>query len=161
MADDKKMLTISIKGLPEALAKLVSMPEDIRRAFRNQVIQCGMIVEADAKANCPVDTGRLRASITTNWSGSNLARANITKPVKESQVDDAVGEPTSNDPLMPFVLVGTNVKYAPEVEYLLDRKHKTGRAPFLYPAFAENQEKILDKVTKAVQEVLAPGGSAK
>ena len=162
MADTSKMLTISVKGLPECLAKLMTMPEDIRRAFRNQVIQSGMIVEASAKDNCPVDTGRLRASITTNWSGSNMARAVITKPAKETETDDAVGEPSSSDPSMPVVVVGTNVKYAPDVEYLTERKHNVGRAPFLYPAFAENQDRILEKVTKAVQVVLdAPGGSVK
>lgn len=156
-ADDKQILTISIKGMPECLAKLVSMPEEVRRVFRNQVIQSGMIVEADAKHNCPVDTGRLRASITTNWTGSGLGRAVVTAPVKNTEPDDSVGEPSSDDPVLTTVVVGSNVSYAPEVEYLTERHHKTGRAPYLYPAFADNQNRIIDKITAAVQVVLQNG----
>lgn len=48
--------------------------------------RAGMLVEADAKRNCPVDTGRLRASITTS-------------PVEEHTVT-----------------IGTNTEYAPYVE---------------------------------------------
>lgn len=53
---------------------------------RDAISKSCYIVETDAKKNCPVDTGTLRRSIT-------------------SEIHDKYGE------------VGTNVEYAPYVEY--------------------------------------------
>lgn len=64
------------------------------------VIECGLAIEAQAKALAPVDTGRLRDSITTQ------------------QFTD-------------YVLVGTNVEYAPYVEYGSSR---SVAQPYLRPA---------------------------
>ena len=64
------------------------------------VIECGLAIEAQARALAPFDTGRLRDSINT-----------------------AVGRDE--------VIVGTNVEYAPYVEYGTSRSIAQ---PFLRPA---------------------------
>lgn len=81
----------------------------------------GRAAEGYAKANCPVDTGRLRNSIAYAVEGST-------------------------------VYIGTNVEYAPPVEYL-DRRHKTGRAHFLRDAASthgEEYKRIAEAAMKGV-----------
>lgn len=61
--------------------------EELHERLAQALGEAGLLVEADAKVNCPVQTGNLRASITT-------------------QLDDGALE----------CLVGTNVEYAAYVE---------------------------------------------
>ncbi len=79
------------------------------------VIECGLAIEAQAKALAPVDTGRLRDSLAT-----------------------AVG---SNE-----VIVGTNVEYAPYVEYGTSR---SVAQPFLRPAIDLVSGRAVQIVQKA------------
>lgn len=76
----------------------------IKPKLQQALEKCVFSVEADAKVNCPVDTGRLRMSIT-------------------SDVGDLEGS------------VGTNVDYAPYVEY---GTYKQAPRPYLRPAFDKN-----------------------
>ena len=62
-------------------------PDKAKAAVAEAIKKGCLSIEASAKQNCPVDTGNLRASITTNI------------------IDDTSGE------------VGTNVEYASFVEY--------------------------------------------
>ena len=57
---------------------------------RRDLIRLGLMVQSEARKLCPVDTGRLRASI------------------QAVEGEDARG---------PYVDVGTNVEYGPHVEY--------------------------------------------
>jgi len=71
-----------------------------------------LIVERDAKINAPVDTGRLRASITNEV---------------EKTDNDIIGR------------VGTNVKYASFQEH---GTSKMAAHPYLFPALEANRERI-------------------
>lgn len=62
----------------------------VQAAAERGVYRAGLLVEGDAKRLCPVDTGRLRSSITTEIK---YGRNN------------------------PIASVGTNVEYAPYVEF--------------------------------------------
>lgn len=77
--------------------------EAMQRQLQNGLLACGTIAEGYAKDECPVDTGRLRNSITNS--------------VQVSENEAAV-------------YIGTNVEYAPQVEFM-DINHKTGNAHFL------------------------------
>lgn len=77
------------------------------------IMKCVLIVEADAKRMCPVDTGRLRASITHQV-------IKIAKDVYQGRV-------------------GTNVHYGPDVEL---GTHKQSAQPYLRPALEKNRAKI-------------------
>ena len=72
---------------------------------KNDLRKAGLQIERDAKILCPVDTGRLRASIH----------------MSERQVGDTY-----------IVEVGTNVKYAPFLSF--GTRHMKAH-PFLRPAF--------------------------
>lgn len=89
-------------------------------AFEQQVraglAAIGSKAEGHAKANCPVDTGRLRNSIT-------FATAH-----EQGNGDEVKARPGENE-----VYIGTNVEYAP-VQELYNMSHKVGRAHFLRDA---------------------------
>jgi len=93
-----------------------------RDHINDALIKSALFVERDAKINAPVDTGRLRASI--------------------SHVENGFG---SNNP---SVEVGTNVEYAPAVEFGTSKKPAK---PFLFPAFNGNKQKILKELAKALK----------
>lgn len=81
----------------------------------------GMECEKYAKGLCPVDTGRLRNSIT------HAVQSNETA-----------------------VIVGTNVEYAPYVE-LKEKHHKNGQAHFLRDSALAYQSKYADIIQKVLK----------
>ena len=81
-------LGVRIHGLHEAVKKLG--PELTAKPMRRFFEQSATVVETDAKRNAPVDTGRMRSSIT-----HEISKARV--------------------PL--WAKVGTNVHYAPYMEF--------------------------------------------
>ena len=117
-------------------ASMENNSQQVLTAFQQQVKQAlmaiGVTAEGYAKENCPVDTGRLRNSITWAVEGAQGA-ANTNKHKdgpKDAQPEDYAkrGEPEKNT-----VVIGTNVEYAPAQEFF-DMAHKVGRAHFLRDA---------------------------
>lgn len=118
----------------------------IQKRMKDGMIGLGKAIRDDARQNCPVETGRLRASITVNWSGSGKRRAStgrlvrgealslygtkISTTQKVSLEEDGVGEPTTQANTF-TVVVGSNVPYAPMVEF---GTAKMGKKAFLRPA---------------------------
>lgn len=111
----------------------------------------GIKCEGYAKLLCPVDTGRLRNSITHALSGSETAikeyknnRTHATtnatkragtagKPVEVKTYTYEGSAPGGEE----AVYVGTNVEYAPYVEYGTQR---TTAQPFLKPAVQDHED---------------------
>jgi len=128
-------ITIKIEGMEElkkniAFYKLLA-PEACRRGLK--II--GLKVETYAKQMCPVDTGRLRASISTNWAGSGMAEG---KTGAKAQAGDGMPEPPGEKGMV--VAVGTNVFYGPYVEHGTQKGGPFGTIimsarPYLYPAY--------------------------
>ena len=101
-----------LEGAEELLKNLKKWQIIKREACAIALKEVGYKIERGAKQRCPVWTGRLRSSLTTNWSGSGLGRAKGQSPAKS---DDGVGQPDGEPGLV--VVVGTNVKYAHMQEY--------------------------------------------
>ena len=92
--------------------------------------KAGFMVERDAKQLCPVDTGRLRASIMTSVDKDGLkAKIKAGGDVDESKVNTQRGQ----------VLIGTPVKYAIFVE---QGTHKMEAQPYMVPALEKNRQAI-------------------
>ena len=100
----------------------------VDKNVQDAIKQSIMLIQRDAKKDCPVDTGRLRASISSNWSGSGLSRGEVDSPAKS---DDGVGQPGGTRAVF-IGATGTNVEYAP---YLELGTVKMGAQPYLRPAF--------------------------
>ena len=84
--------------------------------------EIGLVVEGQAKALAPYDTGRLRGSITT---ASGMGQK--TKPTGTAKAGDTIQPPRERFQ----TYVGTPVEYGPYMEYGTVR---TNAHPFLRPA---------------------------
>lgn len=109
-----------------AALEITDKSREVLEAMKEQVIlglaAVGQEAEGYAKEGCPVDTGRLRNSIN-------------------NAVDDEAFE----------VYVGTNVEYAPDVEYE-DKPHKVGGAHFLRNSISDHTDHY-----KAIMEAILKG----
>ncbi len=101
----------------------------------SDLIKAGFMIEKDAKHFVKVDTGRLRSSISVNWTGSGMAEGKIENKAKSG---DGIKQPTSK-PDEFTVVVGTNVNYAIPQEYGTSKQ--SGHA-YLRPALAKNLDEI-------------------
>lgn len=109
---------------------------EFERKVRAGLAAIGATAERHAKANCPVDTGRLRNSITFatahEQGGGPGASAVLARPADHT------------------VYIGTNVEYAPPQEFY-NYSHKTGKAHFLRDA-ASTHGKEYQAIMKASLE---------
>lgn len=140
-------MEIQVKGLDALLKKLDKLGGDIPQSIQKAMLRGGAVFEAGAKEHCPVDTGQLRESIHTE------------------ALDDST------------VTVGTNVQYAPYVEYGTGPKgdpsvphttktswvykgkdgnfctsHGQPPQPFMRTAFSENKDKAVEAVQESIRE---------
>lgn len=116
-----------IQGIPEAIANLKKWQIIKVQAVKDRLKKQAFKVELLAKQMCPVDTGRLRASISTNWSGSSM---NEGKTEAQAKSGDGIKRP--DGPAELVCVVGSNVKYAPYQEH---GTSKMSAQPFLFPAY--------------------------
>lgn len=99
-----------VDGLIEIRADNTQAVKDaINKALARALEKIGLVAEGYAKAGCPVDTGRLRNSIT-----------HVT------------------DPDGGKAYIGTNVEYGRHVEFREDVNHENGHAHFLRDAASEH-----------------------
>lgn len=146
-------MSLEVRGLAELMAKLDKLGGDVDKAMQTGMKHATAVVQASAKAGCPVDLGQLRASIMRSH---------------EVAIHSIIGK------------VGTNVEYAPYVEFgtgihttkgtgrqtpwsfqMPDGNWVTTRGqrpqPYLYPALTSNRKEILKafewSLTKAIKKV--------
>lgn len=116
---------MAIIGERELRRRLEQMLPRVKSEIEQALTDSALLVERDAKIKSPVDTGRLRSSLTH------------------------VSEDSGSD--NPSVKVGTNVEYAKFVEFGSSRQ---AAQPFLYPALIENEQKIKRKLAEAFRRGL-------
>jgi len=103
-------LESKLVGVAEAIASVKAKADQQYQAMTKAITDGALMIEGDAKVNCPVDEGRLRSSIT------------------HEIVNDLAGHQLS-------ARVGTNVFYAPYIEFGtgIYAKDGTGRkTPWVY-----------------------------
>jgi len=91
---------------------------------RQALDAAGLTVSGRAKEYTPVDTGRLRASLTWQRVTDNVAH------------------------------IGTNVEYAIYVHENINAQHRVGQAKFLERAAADSQDEVRELVRRALQKGL-------
>jgi len=116
------IIDIDFRKIARMQAALKKVPHLITEELGNAVRDLVLLVEEVAKKHCAVDTGNLRASIT---------------PVIESWAT---------------AYVGTNVHYAPHVEY---GTRKMAAQPFLEPAFLEGKRVASKVFGQAISRAIA------
>lgn len=111
------------RAIKSAVAAFRAFSDNVETYVDQKIMEASLIVERDAKDKAPVDTGRLRASITHRF--------------KKVQNGNSYGE------------VGTNVEYAPWLEY---GTSKMSPHPFLTPALEENKATIHNMIIRAINK---------
>lgn len=107
-------ITVKVRGIDGVKKALAEYQGKSRKELVDKLKIGGLKVEASAKrdGNIPVQFGRLKASISTNWSGSGMPYGATGGEAKQN---DGVGQP--DGPKGFTVVVGTNVKYAHMQEF--------------------------------------------
>jgi len=147
-------ISIEIRGLKETQREMERIVRDLRgEPYLNAMRRATLLVQRSAKQKAPVDTGRLRASITPEVR----AQGNLVTGVVGSDVKYAA-----------FVELGTVAHFVPQ-QYIgtWARRHGLGdrglfvsgkAQPYLEPAFAENAERIVRMLGDAVGDIVEEGG---
>ena len=122
---------LEVKGLLETQKMMEQIVRDLHGTPMLQGMRdATLIVQRDAKIFSPVDTGRLRASIT---------------PEVRTGWNQVMG------------VVGSNVEYAPYMEKP-GRVRGVGRRPFLEPALRENSARIAHLIGNTVGRIITRAG---
>jgi hypothetical protein len=116
-----------VKGIPEVIANLKAYQIIKTQAIKDRLKIQAFKIELAAKEVVVVDTGRLRASISTNWAGSSMGEG---KTGSQAMPGDGIKKPAGPKDLV--YVVGTNVKYGPAIEHGTSRREGT---PYLFPAY--------------------------
>jgi len=148
-------IDVEVQGLIETQRKLEQVVADIHGTpIVNAMKDATLLVQRGAKINAPVDTGRLRASIT---------------PEIRTMGNEVQGVVGSNVAYAPFMELGTRPHWPPiaalevwaqrhgTTAYLvaraIARKGMKARE-FLKKAFEDAKDRIYARFDKAVQEVV-------
>lgn len=107
----------------------------------------GEAAEGHAKKDCPVDTGRLRNSIT--YATNDYSGVGTYSDSNGNSYSDATATGT---PPKSEVYIGTNVEYAQYVEFRDKVAHPTGKAHFLRDAAAKHGKEYRAIIKAALQE---------
>ena len=114
---------ISISGGKQIAARLSRISQAVPTKVELALRKGALMIERDAKLECPVDTGRLRNDIS------------------HKIIDSGTNDPKAE--------IGNSLRYAPFVE---QGTSKQAAQPFLRPAFEKNIEKIKDLIKEAVRK---------
>jgi HK97 gp10 family phage protein len=124
--------------LAEAEKRLVAIGLQAERDIKESISGPG---PAPAGSPPGVDTGRLRASISTNWTDSSMERGIVDGAADAS---DGIGKPDREGGQF-RVVVGTNVSYAPWLEW---GTRKMGARPFMRPCFDRIRARVASMMAK-------------
>lgn len=123
--------------------------------------EIGLEAEKYAKKKCPVDTGRLRNSISHLVSGQGAKTVEYTareytttksgkKSKRRKTVNCSYQTGSASGDNSKTVYIGTNVEYAPYVEFGTSKQKPQ---PYLKPAVTEH----VDKYRRIVKSTLKEG----
>jgi len=114
-------IPIKINGLPEALSRLRKYQSRKKKQIKDELMIGAFKIEGGAKDVVPVLTGRLKGSITVDASDLALLVARV----------------------------GTDVKYAPYVEF---GTKFMGARSYLYPSFFSHENEIVKAIGKVLRK---------
>lgn len=140
----KDNVTIKVKGVKEALQNIKRYQIVKREAIKLVMKRNAGKIETLAKQSCPVDMGRLRASISTNWAGSHMSEG---RTESRAESGDGVHEPDGEKGMTH--VVGTGVHYGIFQEH---GTRKMAAQPFLYPAYYAIEGEIVRDIGKVLKK---------
>lgn len=156
MADS---VTVEMKGVEELMSSIKQLAIASPMAVQKGTLRVAGKIQRQAMANVPVQYGRLRASLTFNWTGSGIGRAvperPATKPENPTRPDDGVGQPQQKPDTF-VAVIGSNVEYAPAVEFNETANHPKGGGPhYLYGAYFSYENEVPSEISAELGKELA------
>lgn len=146
---------VEVRGLVETQEKLEQVVGDLRgEAFLQALREATLIVERAAKVNAPVDTGRLRASITSEVRRSGL---NVRGAVGSNVEYAAAVELGSRPHFPPIAALETWARRKGISAYLVARAiARRGTKPrrYLQKAYEENEARVVKKIGDGVGKIV-------
>jgi len=133
---------VRLNGIEEMLNQIG--PKLAKSHLRKAMKQSMMLIEADAKARAPVDTGSLRDSITT------VTVLNANKESGRASVGPAMTpglKKSGNDPTQDPGFYGRLVEFGVP-------KRNIQKQPFLRPSFDAQAENVVAKFAEVLKEGL-------
>ena len=159
-------ITIKFLGGKEAIDKIKKWEEKKLGQVSDDLKAVAFKIEGAAKRNGAgqwIDpTGRLDASISTNWSGSNM---NEGRTGSKAESGDGTGQPSGEKSFV-FV-VGSNVEYSAYQEFGFhgtihvkgtDKRRAHTRnvnyagKPYLYPAYHANKNDAIKRIKETLSK---------
>lgn len=129
---------VRVEGMGRLRRALLTVTEEGAKAASREIVRAGLNIQREAKRAAPVDTGRLRNSIAVAEHESDL-QLSIEEGPARNQIR----------PGMLTAVVGTNVEYAPHVEFGTQRGGRHQRArPYLLPAHEAESRQLLERLRK-------------
>lgn len=129
------------------------------------LMQCGAIVERDAKLNLTdeghVDTGRLRASITSRLSREGLYHVVQAGTNVDYAADVELGTGPHHVPIDDIMAWARRKGFSSEEAHAIQQKieeHGTRPYPYLHPALEANAGRISSKLTSVLRQAIARAG---
>jgi len=120
-------MTVTVRGISAVVHNIEQLSKDIEAGVRKAQLRAAFEIEQEAVANVPVDTGRLKGSISTQEVGDTIEVGSGVK-------------------------AGSEVEYAHYVEF--GTQHQAAH-PFLQPAVetvkAKYPQMIIEDVRSEVQ----------
>jgi phage gpG-like protein len=163
MADE---VTVKMTGVEDVLSSIKQIAIASPTAVMKGVKRVAAKIERQAKLSVPVDTGRLRASISFNWTGSGMEHGEVHqpsaikplnkkgKPSKPLKPDDLIGAvPVKPDTFT--AVIGTNVEYAPAVEFGEAATHEIGAPHFMYASYFAYEGDVEKEISAELGKELA------
>jgi HK97 gp10 family phage protein len=144
-------VTAKLVGVEDLLSNIKKLAIASPTAVMKGVLRVAMKVERDAKGGVPVDTGRLRASLSTNWTGSGKASGDVDTKAKAG---DGIGQPPERPDTFTAV-TGTNVEYAAKVEFDEKATHEVGGPHYLYSAYFRNEDNVQKEIASELGKEMA------
>lgn len=153
-------MNIEFKGMDNLLKKLEALGGSVAKATVDGTNKTLQDITADAKNNCPVDTGQLRDSIEPYGDAHKAKEQNGT-------VAGAAGTNVEHGPYIEF---GTGQrgaespsppKYDGDLSYTEAKVGKDGEGhpymgmpaqPYLWPAYLAHESELPDNIKKAADE---------
>lgn len=133
----------SIEGADSLFRKLNNLEAVFQSGAVAGAVQRGcMVVQAEAKLLCPVDSGELRNSISTKVDVSN---------------NGVIGKVYTNKEYAPYVEFGTGSRGESTYDGNVDVTYNSEWAgmpaqPYLYPALKNNEEAVLRSIRNDIAE---------
>lgn len=119
--------------------------EELEKKVMLALAKIGTTVEGNAKKLCPVDTGRLKNSIT--WATEDHYGSYDYKDNNGKSWSDKSGKPVEKQ----SVYIGTNVVYAARQEFGETYKHEEGHAHYLKNGATQDKDKLKKEVKKILE----------